>query len=49
MNVCFPDGTRVGDRCTNVVDTCIDDNAGCNGTVCVCDAGFTWNGTLCGN
>jgi hypothetical protein len=30
-------------------DTCIDDNAGCNGTVCVCDEDHFWNGTICGN
>ncbi|XP_053406285.1 neurogenic locus notch homolog protein 1-like [Mercenaria mercenaria] len=44
-NDCY--GTRVTEACTNVLDTCIDDNAGCNGTICDCLPGFTWNGLLC--
>lgn len=42
------DGTRVTDRCTNAADTCIDCHASCNGTVCDCDDGYSWNGTHCG-
>lgn len=41
------DGTRVTDSCTTVTDTCIDDNAGCNGTVCDCLPDFAWNGSIC--
>lgn len=44
----YSDGTRVTEPCTNTLDTCVDDNAGCNGTVCDCNAYFTWNGTICG-
>ncbi|XP_060560578.1 fibropellin-1-like [Ruditapes philippinarum] len=40
-------GTRVGEACTTVTDTCTDDNAECNGTVCTCVTGFIWNGSLC--
>jgi hypothetical protein len=42
------DGTDIGDACRPNLDTCIDDNAECNGTVCDCKAGFNHNGTICG-
>ena len=42
-------GRLVGEDCITDLDTCIDDNAGCNGTTCVCNEGFTWNGFICGN
>ena len=41
------DGTHVGDKCTQFIDTCIDDYAVCNGTVCGCLSGYQWNGTRC--
>ena len=47
LNILISDGTRVGDSCTTSLDTCIDDNAGCNGTVCDCLPGFTYNGSIC--
>jgi hypothetical protein len=28
--------------------TCVDCYAFCNGSICDCVDGFTWNGTLCG-
>ena len=43
------DGTRVTEDCTNTVNTCVDDNAECNGTVCTCLSGYIWNGSICGN
>lgn len=44
----FVDGTRVTERCLQRLDTCVDNWAVCNGTVCVCVEGFTWTGTICG-
>ncbi|XP_060553466.1 neurogenic locus notch homolog protein 1-like, partial [Ruditapes philippinarum] len=44
-DMCY--GTHVGDSCTTSLNTCIDDNAGCNGTICDCLPGFTFNGTIC--
>ena len=41
------DGTRVKEVCLASLDTCTDDNAGCNGTVCDCNEDFIWNGTVC--
>ena len=43
------DGTDVGDPCTTDLDTCIDNYAHCNGTICDCMPGYAWNGSLCGN
>ncbi|XP_053405040.1 neurogenic locus notch homolog protein 1-like [Mercenaria mercenaria] len=40
-------GTRIGERCTTIVNTCIDNNAVCNGTICDCKPDFVWNGTRC--
>jgi hypothetical protein len=44
----FKVGTHVTDICSSVVDTCIDDHAECNGTICNCIDMFKWNGTQCG-
>ena len=41
-------GTRIGESCTTSVDTCVDDKAVCNGTVCDCMQGFQSNGSICG-
>lgn len=43
----FSDGTRVTEPCTSSLDTCVDSYADCNGTICDCMSGFTWNGALC--
>lgn len=49
MQVFFSlDGTHVTDPCTTVIDTCVDNYAECNGTICDCISGFIWNGTICG-
>ncbi|XP_060567783.1 cell death abnormality protein 1-like [Ruditapes philippinarum] len=40
-------GRRVTEKCTTALNTCIDCHASCNGTVCDCDDGYYWNGTLC--
>ena len=42
-------GTRVTEICSTVVNTCVDDNAECNGTICNCLPKYVWNGTHCGN
>ena len=42
-------GRFVGNDCTTNRDTCTDDNAGCNGTICDCNDGFLWDGMICGN
>lgn len=42
------DGTRVTEKCTTVLDTCIDNYANCNGSICDCIHDFTWNGSFCG-
>ena len=44
----YIDGTIVGQTCTSGLDTCAQNNARCNGTICDCVEGFTYNGTACG-
>lgn len=41
-------GTRVNEVCTQILETCIDDNAECNSSnICDCKEGFEWNGVKC--
>ena len=42
------DGTKVTESCLSILDTCTDDFAACNGTVCDCIEGYTYNGSICG-
>lgn len=48
VNLDIIDGTRINEVCTTSLSTCVDKHAECNGTVCDCADGFTYNGTNCG-